>query len=137
MAVISMQTMRYINLLDRAARVRTTRCFVYNNVIYFAVPKEMVSKAIGPAAINVKRMQEKLGKRIRIISEPLRLAHAERFVREIVEPVRFKSLEIKDGIFVLTAGSQSKAALIGRNRRRAEELQLILEDSFGMGLKIV
>jgi transcription antitermination factor NusA-like protein len=132
-----MQTMRYINLLDRAARVKTTRCFLYNNAVYFAVPKSMVSKAIGPAAINVKKMQEHLGKRVRIIQEPSGLGDAERFVREIVEPVKFKSLEVKEGIFILTAGSQSKAALIGRNRRRFIELGIILKDSFGMDLKIV
>ena len=137
MATINMQTMRYINLLDRAARVRTTRCFVYNNAIYFAVPKNMVSKAIGPAAANVKKMQDNLGKRVRIIQEPAGVEDAERYVREIVEPVKFKSLEVKEGIFILTAGSQSKAALIGRNRRRLIELSNILKDSFGLELKIV
>jgi transcription termination/antitermination protein NusA len=137
MAIISMQTMRYINLLDRSASVRTRNCFVYNNTIYFAVPKRSVSKAIGPAALNVKKMQEKLGKRIRIIQEQEGIADAERFVREIVEPVKLKSLEIKDGTFILNAGSQSKAALIGRNRRRLDELSNILRDCFGMELKII
>ena len=60
MAIINMQTMRYINLLDRASHVKTSKCFVYNNTIMFAVPKEMVSKAIGPDAINVRRIQEVL-----------------------------------------------------------------------------
>jgi transcription antitermination factor NusA-like protein len=137
MAVINMQTMRYINLLDKAASVRTTRCFVYNNTVYFAVPKNMVSRAIGPAASNVRKLQERLGKRVRIIREPEGLADAERFVKEIVEPVKFKSLEIKDGEFVLTAGGGSKASLIGRGRRRLEELKIVCEDSFGMGLRIV
>ncbi len=137
MAMINMQTMRYINLLDRAARVKTNKCFIYNNTIYFAVPRNMVSKAIGPAALHVKKIQENLGKRVRIISEPEGIEDAERFVREIVEPVRFKSLEVKEGIFVLTAGVQSKAALIGRNKRRLEELRVVLLDNFGLDLKIV
>jgi transcription antitermination factor NusA-like protein len=137
MAIINMQTMRYINLLDRSTRVRTSRCFVYNNIIYFAVPKNMMSKAIGPAAANVKRMQEKLGKRIRIICEPYGLQDAERFARDIVDPVKFKSLEVQEGILVLNAGNGNKAALIGRNKRRLLELSQILEDNFGMELKIV
>ena len=137
MTIISMQTMRYINLLDKAARVRTSKCFVYNNTIYFAVPREMVSKAIGPAALNVKNLQEKLGKRVRIIREASGIEDAERFVKDIVEPVRFKSLEIKDNYFILNASSQSKAALIGRNRRRQEELKQILEDIFNLDLKII
>ncbi|MBS3072165.1 hypothetical protein J4408_04200 [Candidatus Pacearchaeota archaeon] len=105
-----MQTMRYINLLDRASNVKTKKCFVYNNTIYFAVPASLISKAIGPAASNIRRMQENLGKRIRIIPEPEGIMDAEKFVANIVDPVKFKSLEMKDGMFVLNASSQSKAA---------------------------
>lgn len=137
MAVINMQTMRYINLLDRESRVKTRKCFVYNNVIIFAVPFFMMARAIGPAGINIRRIQESLGKKIRIIREPNGIEDAERFVRDIVSPVGFKSLELRDDIFVLTAGSQSKAALIGRNKRRLIELNQILKDSFGKELRIV
>lgn len=137
MSIIDMQLMRYINLLDRIARVKTRKCFVYNNIIVFAVPHIMMSQAIGPSAMNVKRIQEQLGKKVRIIAEPDNISQAEEFVKEIVSPIRFKSLELKDNSFVLNAGSESKAALIGRNKRRLEELSQILKDSFGFELKIV
>ncbi len=137
MSVIDMKLMRYINLLDRASHVKTRRCFVYNNVIVFAVPHALVSQAIGPGAINVRRIQEQLGKRVKIISEPRGMEDAPNFVREIVSPVRFKSLELKDGFFILNAGSSSKAALIGRNKRRLEELDEILKSNFGFDLKII
>jgi transcription antitermination factor NusA-like protein len=137
MSTLNMQTMRYINLLDRASHVKTTKCFSYNNMIVFAVPKAMISRAIGPNASNIRIIQESLGKRVRIVAEPNGISDAEKFVSDIVSPIQFKSLEIKDGVFVLNAGSQSKASLIGRNRRREEELNLILMDSFGISLKIV
>jgi len=138
MAIINMQTMRYINLLDRASRVKTRQCFIYNNTIFFSVPRELVSKAIGPAALNVRKIQENLGKKVRIIPEPKGLFDAPRFVHDLVSPTRFKSLEIKDGSFILTAGSnQNKAILIGRNRRRFDELQKILHDLFGVNLEII
>jgi len=132
-----MKLMRYINLLDRVSRVKTRKCFVYNNVILFAVPRVMISQAIGPGAYNVKRIQDQLGKRVRIISEPQGIADAPSFVSEVVSPVRFKSLDIKDGVFILNAGSASKAALIGRNKKRLEELQEIVKNNFGLDLKIV
>ena len=138
MATINMQTMRYINLLDRASHVKTKQCFIYNNTIFFAVPASLVSRAIGPAALNVRKISEELGKKIRIIAEPFGLADALRFVQELVSPIKFKSLEIKEGSFVLTAGSnQNKAILIGRNRRRFYELQKIIRDIFGMEIRIV
>lgn len=138
MATISMQTMRYINLLDRASQVKTKQCFVYNNTIFFAVPRQMVSKAIGPAALNVKRIQENLGKKVKIIPAPEGLEDAQVFIHNLVFPNKFKSLEIKGSSFILTAGSnQNKAVLIGRNKRRFEELQKIIQDIFHMDLKIL
>ncbi len=130
--------MRYINLLDRASNVRTKKCFVYNNTIFFAVPKNLVSRAIGPSALNVKKIQENLGRRVRIIAEPENVWDAMRFVKDLVNPNKFKSLEIKDNCFILTAGSnQNKAILIGRDKRRLEELKSIIFDIWGMDLKIV
>lgn len=69
MATIDMQTMRYINLLDKTSRVKTTKCYLYNNAVIFAVPKQTLGKAIGNNAENVKRIQDNLGKKIRIIEE--------------------------------------------------------------------
>lgn len=137
MTIINMQIMRYINLLDRVTHVKTRRCFIYNNTIFFAVPKIMISRALGPSASNLRILQEQLGKRVRIIPEAESPEEAERFVENIVSPVRFKSLMIKDGIFVLSATIASKASLIGRNKRRLDELSQIMKDNFGADLKIV
>ena len=137
MSIIDMKLMRYINLLERVSRVKTRRCFVYNNVIIFAVPKVMMSQAIGPGAANVRRIQEQLGKRVKIVVEPGGVENAQEFVEAVVSPLRFKSLELREGFLVLTAGSTSKAALIGRNKRRFDELRRIIMDNFGVELKIV
>ena len=134
-----MQVMRYINLLDQIARVRAKKCFVYNNVIYFAVHPKFLSQAIGQNARNLKIMSERLGKRVRIIRDAQdNVKGIERFVESIVSPVEFVSIEVRDGVFVLTAGSRTKAAtLIGRNKVRLSELSKIIHSYFGKDLKIV
>src|SRR3989344_1000973 len=140
MPVIDMQTMRYINLLDRDSKVKTSKCFVYNNTIIFAVPRNLVSRAIGPAASNIRSLQEKIGKRIKVIREAEGLKDAERFISEIVSPIRFKSIDIRneEKMMIINAGSiQNKAALFGRNKIRFEELKQITHDYFGLDLKIV
>ena len=137
MATIDMQTMRYINLLDRASNVKTTKCFVYNNMIIFAVPRIMVSRALGQNAVNVRKLQDQLGKRVRIVAEPSSMEDAERFVLDIVEPVKFKSLIFKEGVFVISATTASKASLIGRNKRRLDELNQIIKDNLGYEVKII
>ena len=106
-------------------------------MIIFAVPRTLIAKAIGPGASHIHHIQERLGKKIRIIEEAQSVQEAEKFIRDIVAPVTFHSLEMKENILIMTAGSQSKAALIGRNRRREEELQQIIKDTFNIELKII
>jgi transcription antitermination factor NusA-like protein len=109
----------------------------YNDTIIFCVPREFVTRAIGEEGRNIKRISEILGKRIRVIPNPGEIRDAKNFIENIVRPVMFKDLEIKGNEMILTAGSQSKASLIGRNKRRFFELQKIVKDFFGKDLRIV
>src|SRR3989338_7698788 len=122
--VINMQVMRYINLFSKISRVNTKNCFVYNNQIYFAVPRSKVSMAIGKNASNVRKLSEILRRKIVIVEMPgeNNLNSVEIFIKNVVSPIEFNKLEIKGGIAVITAGRQSKAALIGRGRIREKEL---------------
>ena len=54
-----------------------------------------------------------------------------------MSPFTFKEVETKDDEVVLTPGSQSKAALIGRNKRRLLEMQKIIQDFFKRDFRIV
>ncbi|MFH1803052.1 MAG: hypothetical protein ABH864_06430 [archaeon] len=138
MGVIDMTAMRYINLLDKIARVKTRKCFVHNNVIFFAVNRASVSRAIGPAATNIRKIQEKIGKKVKIIREDEGLEDLQRFVDDVVSPIRPKSIEVKEGFAIITAGNnQNKASLIGRNKRRFLELKKIVQDTYHLELKIV
>ncbi|MEK6843822.1 MAG: hypothetical protein AABX83_00175 [Nanoarchaeota archaeon] len=138
MTTINMQTLVYINLLDKASHVKTKQCFVYNNTIFFAVPKQLVSQAIGPNASYVKKIRDNLGKKVKIISAPEGPEEMQKFIEDIVSPTKFKSLEIRDNTVIITAGSnQNKASLIGRNRRRFSEMHKVIHDIFNMDLRIV
>jgi len=134
---IDMQDMRYLNLFDRITGISTRHVIKYNEMIIFCVPKSMISRAIGPEARNIRRMSEILGRRIKVIPLPLGVQHARQFIQAIVAPVEFKDLEIKDNEMTLNAGSMSKAALLGRNKRRLLEMQKIIKDFFGKEFKII
>ncbi len=137
MAIINMQTMRYINLFERVARVRATKCFVYNNTIYFAVPPKFFGKAASP---QISRMiSEQLGKRVRIIRDADDdLNSIGNFVSEVVSPASFDNFEVQEGVYIITAGSRERAAtLIGRNKMRLNELSAIMESYFGKSVKVI
>lgn len=134
---INMQDMRYLNLFEKMTRVRTRYCFKYNDFIIFCVPPHLVSASIGEQGNNIRRMSEILRKKIKVIPAPSGIYSAKQFIESIISPVRFKDLNIIDNEIVLTAGSQSKAALIGRNKRRLLEMQKIIKDYFGKDFRIV
>ena len=134
---IDMQEMRYLNLFEKVTRVRTHFCFFYNEAIVFCVPRVLVSKAVGENGKNVKKLSEILKKKIKILSAPKGIEDAEKFIKEIVSPVVFKEFAIKDNEFVITAGRLSKAALLGRGKRRLMELQNVSRDFFHKELKVV
>lgn len=130
--VIDMQLMRYINLFSKTTKVQTTKVFVYNNQIIFAVPKSKVSMAIGKNAINAKKLNEILRKKIKIVAMPA-IDDNEgigKFVEAVVAPVEFNKIEVRNNSTVISAGRQSKAALIGRGRQREKELADVLKNFF-------
>ena len=136
-STIDMQHMRYLNLFGRITRISTRYCFNYNEAIVFCVPKKLISKAIGENAENAKQMRHILGKKIKVVATPVGIQDAKAFILAVVSPVTFKDLEITPTEIILTAGNQSKAALIGRNKRRLLEMQKIVKDFFKKEFRIV
>jgi len=135
--VLDMKDIRYINLFEKITGVNTRYCFMYNDTIIFAVPRQFVSKSIGENGRNVKKINEITHKKIKIISSPESVYNINQFIKEVVSPVTFKDIELKNDEVIINAGSQSKAALIGRNKRRLLELQKIVKDFFKKDLRIV
>ena len=98
------------------------------------MPRARVSVAIGKGAVNVRRLSEILRKKIRVVAMPL-VGNSEeigKFVEEVVAPIEFNGIEVKEDSVVVNAGRQSKAALIGRNRQRERELSEVLRNFFGI-----
>lgn len=134
---IDMQGIMYLNLFSKITGVMTNNCFKYNQIIFFCVPTSLVSKAIGEGGRNTKRLNQILNKKIKVIALPKGIEEAKNFIRSIVEPVVFKGVEVKENEIILSASTQSKASLIGRDKRRLLEMQRIVKDFFGKDFRIV
>ncbi len=132
--IIDMKSMRYINIFSRSAKVSTKYVFDYNNTIVFAVPKSKVSIAIGKNAVNVKKINGLIRKKIKIIAMPDKedTKGIEKFVADIVAPIEVSNVVLEGNAIVVTANRMSKASLIGRNRAREKELLEILKNHFGV-----
>ncbi len=137
MKTIDMRSIRYLNLFEKITKVRTKYCFSYNYEIIFVVPYHLLSKAIGEGGRNVKKLFEILGKKVKIVSAPGGDADAWQFITALVYPIKLRSLDLTPNEMVINAGRQSKAMLIGRNKKRLEEMQEIVQEYFHRAVKIV
>jgi transcription antitermination factor NusA-like protein len=135
---IDMQDMRYLNLFTKVTMVQTRYCFKYNEMLIFCVPKAKLSLALGRDASNLRRLSEILRKRVRVIPFPRGVEDARFFIETIVKPVGFKDLEVTPTEIIINAGSQqSKALLMGRNKKRLIEMQGIIKDYFSREFRII
>jgi NusA-like KH domain protein len=130
---ISMEDMRHLNLFSKITRVSTRYCFSYNDTLMFAVPKPKLNKALGKNGENLKKLSDILKKRVRIVPQPRGVEDLKYFVQLIISPVVFKEITVNDKEVVINAGSvQTKAALLGRNKRRLEEMKKIIQTFFNL-----
>jgi len=127
---LDMKFIRYLNLFEKVTKIRTQHCFLYNLTIIFVVPQQAMAKALGKEGRNVKRVSDILEKRVKVIATPSGKEDIEKFILAIIYPVKFKSVEIKDACVVISAGMQSRAALIGRDKCRLNEMKNILNEYF-------
>lgn len=124
--------MRYINLFERFSKVSTSDCFVYNNILFFGVPKSKLSLALGKNGSNIRSLNEVLRRRIKIIEMPANENGLKKFVLDLISPIEVNSINVVGKELIISAAMQSRAMLIGRDRCREKELLEILNKSFGM-----
>ena len=118
-----------MNLFSKITRVRARHCFLFNNLLIFVVEPELISRAVGENGANIKQISMITRRRIKVIASP-RPSEIEKFVCELVYPIKFKRLIVENNVVTIMAGPQSKAMLIGRDRNKINQLLEVLKRYF-------
>lgn len=129
---LDMKTIQNMNLFEKITRVKSRCCFTYNNTLIFVVPKNLMSRALGENASNISYLGNKLNKKVRIVANPLGTHDIEQFIKSIIYPNDLKNIVLENNELIIFSLPRTKAALIGRNKQRIEELSDILEQFFGI-----
>lgn len=133
-----MQFIQYMNFFERCIGLRPKYCFSYNEAIVFVVQPKFVARVIGESGSNVRKLSERLRRRVKIVAGPSSIKDVEKFISSIVYPLKFKKLVVEGDEITIFAPPQSKALLIGRNKIKMNELEDILKGYFNIRkLKIV
>ncbi len=129
---LSLNSIRYLNLLEKISRVKAKNCFFYNNSLIFIIEKKDFSKAIGKNGKNMKILSSILKKRVRLIFFPKNKKEIENFFVELVKPIKLEEIKLKNNELFVKGGLEERSIIIGRNRKGEKEILSILNDFFGI-----
>ena len=117
----NLETIQYINYFEKITKTSVKDCFFDEDKLIFVVKTEQARKAVGKQGINVKKISEKTGKKIKIIefnNDPVK------FIRSFISPIKPKNVEREENIIKIEAEStKDKGLLIGRNAKNLENLK--------------
>ncbi len=119
--------MQYLQLFERFAGAQAKDCITQENPqeqLLFVVGEKDIGKAIGRQGSNVKRLEQAFRKKIKIVAFSDDVCT---FIRNLIAPHVAKGITHDNGVITIEGGdTQSKALLIGRDRRRVNQLKDIV-----------
>jgi NusA-like KH domain protein len=135
---IDMNRIRHLNLFEKITRTRAMNCFFYNGAIYFAVEHRDISKSIGKESSNLKKISSIISRKVRVISLPRNNEETKRFITNIIQPIMVQDIQVNNNEVIIDAGNrQTRALLIGREKKKLEELKNVTTTFLNKELKLI
>ena len=124
--------------MEKVAHVKVKDCFKDDNneAVYFVVETGQLGKAVGKGGMNIKRVQQELGKKIRVIEYNEKVAI---FVRNIIYPFKVEEITEDDlgNIIIKDSSKKTKSLLIGRQGRNLNLINRAVKRFFNKEVKII
>ena len=126
----SLQNVQTIAFFESLTKARLKDCIEEDTtgILYFIVEPFELGKALGKGAANVKRLEEKLNRKIKIVEFDSNVLN---FVAKLSYPVKPKNVEEKDGIVTITSPDLTgRGFLIGRGAVNLRAMEKIVQRYF-------
>ena len=132
--ILDQEALGLSSIFERISRARVTDCFKDEDTIYFIISQGFMGKALGKGAINVKKMQQKYNKKIKLVE------HSDdvvKFIRNFIAPLKVESI-IQDGdvIEIKDSSKKTKSLLIGRGGKNLDLLKRAVNRFFPVEITI-
>lgn len=117
--------LQYLALFSHVTKITARDCIDLNSKIIFIVDENQAGIAIGKSGMNVKLMEKKFNKKIKIVefsSDPVQ------FIKNIVYPNRVKDITCENNVYTISpVDSMTRGMLIGRNAQNLREFESIAQ----------
>lgn len=119
--------MKLMTLFESMTGAKVKDC-IANEKIIFIIGENEMGKAIGRNGINIKRMENMVKKKIKLVEFS---GDVLQFVKNAVYPAEISSVEQENDIIMIRGKDTSaKAMLIGRERQNIKHLSDIVKRYF-------
>ena len=119
--------MRYMSLFESLTGAKVKDC-ILGDVVLFVVHENEMGKAIGKHASNIKRVENTLKKRIKLVEFN---NDVSQFVQNLIYPLKAREIKEEDGIVtVYGEDTRTKGLLIGRDRHNLNSINDIVKRYF-------
>ena len=127
--------MKYMPLFESMTGAKVKDCIVDDSVL-FIVNEGEIGKAIGKGGSNIRRIEDLLKKRVRVVEFN---TDVSKFVANIIHPFTVNDIKEEDGIVNIYANdTKTKGMIIGRERSRINSINEIVRRHFpGKEVKVV
>ena len=120
--------MKFMALFENITKTSPKDCIIEEKNIIFIVNPGNVGKAIGKKGVNVKKLEQKLSKKIKIVefNDDITI-----FTQNMIYPLKNLEINMEGNEIIITGQDvKTKGLLIGRDSQNLQKLQNRLKRYF-------
>jgi transcription termination/antitermination protein NusA len=119
---------KYMSIFTNVTNTDLKDCIDTKGRLIFIVDENQIGKAIGKQGINVRKLEDRLKRKIKIIEYS---KDAIQFIKNVVYPNKVRDIENQDNTYMITPmDSFNRGLLIGRNAVNLREYESIVKRYF-------
>ncbi len=120
--------MLFMNVFEKITHAKLKDCLETEHHIVFVVQPGQIGKAIGKMATNIKKMENALKKKVRVVEfNPIKIE----FIKNLLYPRKYKGIEEKEGIiYVYGDNMEENSIIIGKKAQNLREIEKIAQRYF-------
>ncbi len=123
-------------LIEKITHVKVKDCFADHNntMLYVVVNPGQLGKAIGKGGLNIRKIQQVMNKRVRMIEYNDQVSS---FVKNVIYPLKVESIiEDEKGILIKDSNKKTKSLLIGRGGGNLELINMAVKRFFNKEVRV-
>ncbi|MFC1800472.1 NusA-like transcription termination signal-binding factor [Nanoarchaeota archaeon] len=125
---LDLNSMKIISLFETITRASVRDCFEDEDRMILIVNEGEIGKAIGKGSVNVRKIENALKKKVRIIEYN---ADMQKFVRNVVFPLRLEEVSIEGNVMMISAADhKTRGLLIGRSAQNLRSYERVIKRYF-------